>query len=156
MMRALELGDKITADKIELLIRNFDQSSIVPISFYIPTAHETSAPNFSSASSFDSNSSEMTKSSKAGGSKRRAPKIPKASLVSAQTIVDSDVEDHHGNRLHFSFDRSSTFDSEMFSCGVTLPLQPFIARFLADAELAPAQLAPNSYRKEFQNSKLGS
>ena len=34
----------------------------------------------------------------------------------------------------------------MFSCGVTLPLQPFIARFLAEAQIAPAQLAPNSYR----------
>ena len=34
----------------------------------------------------------------------------------------------------------------MFSCGVTLPLQPFISRFLAEAQIAPAQLAPNSYR----------
>ena len=34
----------------------------------------------------------------------------------------------------------------MLSCGVTLPLQGFIARFLADARLSPAQLAPNSYR----------
>ena len=34
----------------------------------------------------------------------------------------------------------------MFGCGVTLPLQPFIARFLADAKLAPAQLLLNSYR----------
>ncbi|KAK0585393.1 hypothetical protein LWI29_027841 [Acer saccharum] len=34
----------------------------------------------------------------------------------------------------------------MLSCGVTLPLQPFIARFLAKARIAPAQLAPNSYR----------
>ena len=34
----------------------------------------------------------------------------------------------------------------MLGCGVTLPLQPFIARFLADAMLAPAQLSPNSYR----------
>ena len=34
----------------------------------------------------------------------------------------------------------------MLSCGVTLPLQPFIARFLADARLSPVQLAPNSYR----------
>ncbi|KAK0584976.1 hypothetical protein LWI29_021609 [Acer saccharum] len=33
----------------------------------------------------------------------------------------------------------------MLSCGVTLPLQPFIARFLAEAQIAPAQLAPNSY-----------
>ncbi|KAK0597456.1 hypothetical protein LWI29_025481 [Acer saccharum] len=34
----------------------------------------------------------------------------------------------------------------MLSCGVTLPLQPFIARFLTEARIAPAQLAPNSYR----------
>ncbi|KAK0593318.1 hypothetical protein LWI29_034712 [Acer saccharum] len=34
----------------------------------------------------------------------------------------------------------------MLSCGVTLPFQPFIARFLAEARIAPAQLAPNSYR----------
>ncbi|KAK0570811.1 hypothetical protein LWI29_006810 [Acer saccharum] len=34
----------------------------------------------------------------------------------------------------------------MLSCGVTLPLQPFIARFLMEAQIAPAQLAPNSYR----------
>ncbi|KAK0575463.1 hypothetical protein LWI29_001021 [Acer saccharum] len=34
----------------------------------------------------------------------------------------------------------------MLSCGVTLPLQTFIARFLAEAQIAPAQLAPNSYR----------
>ncbi|KAK0590293.1 hypothetical protein LWI29_025068 [Acer saccharum] len=34
----------------------------------------------------------------------------------------------------------------MLSCGVTLPLQLFIARFLAEARIAPAQLALNSYR----------
>ncbi|KAK0577469.1 hypothetical protein LWI29_033344 [Acer saccharum] len=34
----------------------------------------------------------------------------------------------------------------MLNCGVTLPLQPFIARFLAEAQIAPAKLAPNSYR----------
>ena len=34
----------------------------------------------------------------------------------------------------------------MLSCEVTLPLQGFIARFLADAGLSPAQLAPNGYR----------
>ena len=34
----------------------------------------------------------------------------------------------------------------MLSCGVTLPLQGFIARFLVDVGLSPAQLAPNSYR----------
>ncbi|KAK3212411.1 hypothetical protein Dsin_017117 [Dipteronia sinensis] len=34
----------------------------------------------------------------------------------------------------------------MLTSGVTLPLQPFIARFLADTGIAPAQLSPNSYR----------
>ncbi|KAK3222193.1 hypothetical protein Dsin_009218 [Dipteronia sinensis] len=34
----------------------------------------------------------------------------------------------------------------MLSYGVTLPLQPFITWFLAEAQLAPAQLTPNSYR----------
>ena len=34
----------------------------------------------------------------------------------------------------------------MLSCGVTLPLQPFITWFLADAQISPTQLAPNSYR----------
>ncbi|KAK0570635.1 hypothetical protein LWI29_004190 [Acer saccharum] len=34
----------------------------------------------------------------------------------------------------------------MLTCGVTLPLQPFITWFLAEARLAPAQLTPNSYR----------
>ncbi|KAL5772503.1 hypothetical protein ACOSQ2_012427 [Xanthoceras sorbifolium] len=34
----------------------------------------------------------------------------------------------------------------MLNYGVTLPLQPFIARFVDDINLAPAQLAPNSYR----------
>ncbi|KAK3217940.1 hypothetical protein Dsin_011910 [Dipteronia sinensis] len=34
----------------------------------------------------------------------------------------------------------------MLTSGVTLPLQPFIARFLAEVGIAPAQLSPNSYR----------
>ena len=34
----------------------------------------------------------------------------------------------------------------MLTSGVTLPLQTFIALFLAEAQLAPAQLTPNSYR----------
>ena len=34
----------------------------------------------------------------------------------------------------------------MLGCGVTLPHQPFITRFLADAKLAPTQLALNSYK----------
>ncbi|KAL5840131.1 hypothetical protein ACOSQ4_012739 [Xanthoceras sorbifolium] len=34
----------------------------------------------------------------------------------------------------------------MLNCGVTLPLQPFVARFLSDVNLASAQLVPNGYR----------
>ncbi|KAK3184946.1 hypothetical protein Dsin_032232 [Dipteronia sinensis] len=34
----------------------------------------------------------------------------------------------------------------MFTSGVTLPIQPFIARFMKDIGIAPAQLSPNSYR----------
>ncbi|KAK0582276.1 hypothetical protein LWI29_023682 [Acer saccharum] len=107
------------------------------------------------------------------------------------STIDSDVEDHQRDRLHFSLDSPCSFDTEvnvvgedelhkyksrfdipdsvtlmlpgdraawnppenavaiygaMLSCGVTLPLQPFIARFLVEAQIAPAQLAPNSYR----------
>ena len=95
--------------------------------------------------------------------------------------VDSDVEDHQRDVLHFSPSRPCSFDTEvnvvgedelrkyksrfdlpdsvtlmlpgdravwnppentvaiygaMLSCGVTLPLQPFIARFLAEAQIA--------------------
>ncbi|KAK0598870.1 hypothetical protein LWI29_000210 [Acer saccharum] len=133
----------------------------------------------------------MPRSSTPGGSKRRASRAPCESLLDAQTIVDSDIEDHQRDRLHFSLDRPCSFDMEvnvvgeeelykyksrfdipdsvtlmlpgdravwnppenavaiygaMLSCGVTLSLQPFIARFLAEARIAPAQLAPNSYR----------
>ena len=120
----------------------------------------------------------MTRSSKPGGSRRRASRAPRGFLLDAQTTVDSDVEDHQNNRLHFTADRPCSFDCEinvvgedelrkyksrfdildavtltlpgdravwnppenaiaiygaMLSCGVTLPLQPFIARFLAEA-----------------------
>ncbi|KAK0578548.1 hypothetical protein LWI29_012027 [Acer saccharum] len=133
----------------------------------------------------------MPRSSNPGGSKRRAPRASRESLLDAQTTVDSDVEDHQRDPLHFSLDRPCSFDMEvnvvgedelrkyksrfdlpdlvtlmllgdravwnppenavaiygaMLNCGVTLPLQPFIARFLAEAQIAPAQLAPNSYR----------
>ncbi|KAK0571694.1 hypothetical protein LWI29_020109 [Acer saccharum] len=133
----------------------------------------------------------MPRSPKTISSKRRASRAPRESLLDAQTIVDSDVEDHRRDRLHFSPTRPCSFDTEvnvvgegklrkyksrfdipdsvtlmlpgdravwnppenavaiygaMLSCGVTLPLQPFIARFLTEAQIAPAQLAPNSYR----------
>ena len=34
----------------------------------------------------------------------------------------------------------------LLTSGMTLPFQPFIARFLAAAGIAPTQLAPKSYR----------
>ncbi|KAK0593823.1 hypothetical protein LWI29_003983 [Acer saccharum] len=190
MMQAMELGDKSTADKIESLIRNFHPDSPVPISVYVPSSKDAFIPNISPPSS-NSDSPTMSRSSRPTSSKRRASRAPRESLLDAQTTVDSDVEDHQRDRLHFSLDRSCSFDTEvnvvgedelrkykrrfdipdsvtlmlpgdraawnppenavaiygaMLSCGVTLPLQPFIARFLTEAQIAPAQLAPNSYR----------
>ncbi|KAK0582579.1 hypothetical protein LWI29_027296 [Acer saccharum] len=190
MMQAMELGDKNTADKIESLIRNFRPGSPVPISVYVPSFEDAFIPNISLPSS-GSDFPTMPRSSKPSGSKRRASRAPRGSLLDAQTTVDSDVDDHQRDRLNFSFDRPCSFDTEvnvvgeaelgkfksrfgipdsvtlilpgdraawnppenavaiygaMLSCGITLPLQPFIARFLAEAKIAPAQLAPNSYR----------
>ncbi|KAK0591299.1 hypothetical protein LWI29_038178 [Acer saccharum] len=190
MMQAMELGDKSTADKIESLIRNFRPGSPVPISVYVPSSEDAFIPNISPPSS-DSDFPTMPRSSKPSGSRRRASRAPRGSLLDAQTTVDSDVDDHQRDRLNFSFDRPCSFDTEvnvvgeaelgkfksrfgipdsvtlilpgdraawnppenavaiygaMLSCGITLPLQPFIARFLAEAKIAPAQLAPNSYR----------
>ncbi|KAK0571822.1 hypothetical protein LWI29_022080 [Acer saccharum] len=190
MMQAMELGDKSTADKIESLIRNFRLDSLVPVSVYVPSSEDNLIPNIFPPSS-NSDSPNMPRSSNPGGSKRRAPRASRESLLDAQTTVDSDVEDHQRDVLHFSSNRSCSFDTEvnvvgedelrkykshfnlpgsvtlmlpgdravwnppenavaiygaMLSCGVTLPLQPFITRFLTEAQIAPAQLAPNSYR----------
>ncbi|KAK0592892.1 hypothetical protein LWI29_027323 [Acer saccharum] len=191
MMQAMELGDKCTVDKIESLIHNFHPDSSVPISVYVLSSEDDFIPNISPPSSSNSDSPVMPRSSKPGGSKRRASRAPRESLLDAQTTVDSDVEDHQRDRLYFSLDRPCSFDTEvnvvgedelrkymsrfeipdsvtlmlpgdravwnppkntvaiygaMLSCGVTLPLQPFIARFLTEDQIAPAQLAPNSYR----------
>ena len=71
MMQALELGDKATADKIELLIRNFHPGSPPPISIHVPRIDDddTSDVPFSS---FGRDSPKMTKPSKASGSGRKA------------------------------------------------------------------------------------
>ncbi|KAK0574533.1 hypothetical protein LWI29_025093 [Acer saccharum] len=113
MMQALELGDKVAVDKIEQLIRNFHPDSPTPISVYIPSAQENFILDASSLLSFGSDSPEMTRSSKPGGSRRRASRVPRGSLLDAQTTVDSDVEDHQRDRLHFSFDRLCSFDYEI-------------------------------------------
>ncbi|KAK0593856.1 hypothetical protein LWI29_034094 [Acer saccharum] len=190
MMQAMELGDKCTTDKIESLIRNFRPDSPVPISVYVPPFEDTFNPDISPPS-FNSDSPAMPRSPKTTSSKRRTSRAPRESLLDAQTIVDSDVEDHQRDRLLFSPTRPCSFDTEvnvvgegelrkyksrfdipdsvtlmlpgdravwnppenavaiygaMLSCGVTLPLQLFIARFLTEAQIVPAQLAPNSYR----------
>ncbi|KAK0578308.1 hypothetical protein LWI29_008391 [Acer saccharum] len=178
------------SDKIESLIRNFRPDSPIPVSVYVPSSEDNFVPNLFPPSS-NSGSPNMPRSSNPGGSKRRAPRASRESLLDVQTTVDSDVEDHQRDVLHFSPSRPCSFDTEvnvvgedelrkyksrfdlpdsvtlmlpgdravwnppknaiaiygaMLSCGVTLPLQPFIARFLAEAQIAPAQLAPNSYR----------
>ncbi|KAK0596484.1 hypothetical protein LWI29_016131 [Acer saccharum] len=50
----------------------------------------------------------MPRSSRPTSSKRRASRAPRESLLDAQTTVDSDVEDHQRDRLHFSLDHSVT------------------------------------------------
>ena len=80
MMQALKLGDKRTSDRIESLIRNFHPDSLIPISVYVPTTEENSIHDISSPSSFDSDSPVMTRSSKSGGSRRRASRVPRGSF----------------------------------------------------------------------------
>ncbi|KAK0585702.1 hypothetical protein LWI29_032670 [Acer saccharum] len=112
MMQAMELGDKSTADKIESLIRNFRPDSPVPISVYVPSSEDNFIPNISPPSSY-SDSPTMPMSSNPGGSKRRAPRASRESLLDAQTTVDSDVEDHQRDALHFSPNRPCSFDTEV-------------------------------------------
>ena len=92
-MQALELGDKAIANKIKSLICNFCPDSPAPISVHIPCADENSAPDIS-FSYFDSDSPMMTRLSKPSGSRQKALKVPRASLLDAQTTIDSEVEDH--------------------------------------------------------------
>ena len=44
MMQALEVGDKATVDKIELLIRNFHPDSPPPISIHVPRIDDDATP----------------------------------------------------------------------------------------------------------------
>ncbi|KAK0578549.1 hypothetical protein LWI29_012045 [Acer saccharum] len=156
MMQAMELGDKCTADKIESLIRNFHPDSPVPISVYVPSSEDDFIPNISPLSSSDSDSPVMPRSSKPGGSKRRASRVPQVNVVgedelrkyrSRFEIPDSVTLMLPGNRAAWNPPENAVaIYGAMLSCGVTLPLQPFITRFLVEAQIAPAQLAPNSYR----------
>ncbi|KAK1583644.1 hypothetical protein Q3G72_025792 [Acer saccharum] len=94
------------------------------------------------------------------------------SRVAAQRIIEDDIEEEHrAARIPFSPEHICIYDVEpnvvgpeegraawnpppghvavygaMLTCGVTLPFQPFITWFLAEARLASAQLTPNSYR----------
>src|SRR5579862_4093884 len=115
MMQALEVGDKATADKIELLIRNFHPDSPPPISIHVPRTDDDATPDIP-FSSFGRDSPPMTRPSKVGGSGRKAPKASKTSKVSlldAQVAVDSDVEEYRSDGLHFSRDNPSSFDCEV-------------------------------------------
>ena len=82
MMRALELGDKATADKIEFLIHNFHPDSpSPPISIHVPRTDDDATHDIP-FSSFGRDSPPMTRPSKASGSGRKALKAPKASKES--------------------------------------------------------------------------
>ncbi|KAK0585696.1 hypothetical protein LWI29_032630 [Acer saccharum] len=145
MMQALELGDKRTADRIESLIRNFHPDSPTPIYVYIPSSEEDFVPNIPSPSSFDSDSLMVVDDGLQGlllvGEEELRKYKSRFEIPDAVTLI-------------LPSDRASWNPSEnavaiygaMLSYGITLPLQPFIARFLAEAHIAPAQLVPNSYR----------
>ena len=113
MMQALELGDKEVADKIESYLRNYNPTSPVPIPLYTSFNSESDAPDFVFLSTSDSNSSDMAKTSSAVGSGRRGPRAPRDSLIGAQTVVGSDVEDHRRDALCFAADCPSSFDTEV-------------------------------------------
>ena len=113
MMQALELGNKEVADKIELYLRNFDPTSPVPISLYIPSDFETSALDFVFPSSADGDSSDMARTPRTSGGRRWGPRVPRESLLCAQTVINSNVEDHRRDNLCFIADRPSAFDTEV-------------------------------------------
>ncbi|KAK1578217.1 hypothetical protein Q3G72_028555 [Acer saccharum] len=144
-MQAMELGDKCTADKIESLIRNFHPDSPVPISVYVPSSEDDFIPNISPSSSSDSDSPVMPRSSKPEVNVVGEDELHK--YRSRFEIPDSVTLILPGNRAAWNPPENAVaIYGAMLSCGVTLPLQPFIARFLVEAQIAPAQLAPNSYR----------
>ena len=85
MMQALELGDKATADKIELLIRNFHPNSPPLISIHVPRTDDDATPDIP-FSSFGRDSPPMMRPSKASGSGRKALK---ASKTSKESLLDA-------------------------------------------------------------------
>ena len=80
MVQALKLGDKVTADKIKLLIRNFHPDSPPPIFIHVYRIDDVT-PDIP-FSSFGRDSPPMTRPSKASDNGRKAPKAPKASKAS--------------------------------------------------------------------------
>ncbi|KAK1589424.1 hypothetical protein Q3G72_033930 [Acer saccharum] len=166
-MQALELGDKRTADRIESLICNFYPDSPILISVYVPATEENSIPDISSPSSFDSDSPVMTRSSKSDVDDHQRDRLHFSFDCPCSFDCEINVvgeEELCKYKSHFDIpdvvtlmlpgDRAAwnppenvvTIYGAMLSCGVTLPFQPFIAIFLAEAQIAPTQLAPNSYK----------
>ena len=82
MMQALELGDKNTTDKLELLMHNFDPSFPIPIALYIPPSSDPNPPD-SFSSSCHSDSSEIARTLKPSGSRRQASRVHRESLLGA-------------------------------------------------------------------------
>ncbi|KAK0577965.1 hypothetical protein LWI29_003018 [Acer saccharum] len=149
MIQAMELGDKSTADKIESLIRNFCPDSPFPISVYVPSSEDDFIPNISPPSS-NSDSPTMPRSSNPGGSKRRAPRAFRESLLDAQTTVDSDVEDHQKDRLHFSLDRPCSFDTEVNAGngGTYFLLSSLVENWIPEGVANPGQVEVSSDEKK--------
>ena len=77
----------------------------MPISLFIPSESDTHTSDFTFPSTVDNEFPDMAKTSKAAGGGRRGPRTPRDSLLGAQTVIESDVEDHQRNNLFFTADR---------------------------------------------------
>ncbi|KAK0604399.1 hypothetical protein LWI29_015292 [Acer saccharum] len=133
MMQAMELGDKCTADKIESLIRNFRPDSPVPISVDIPFFENTSNPDISPPS-FDNHQRDRLLFS---------PARPCSFDTEVNVVGEGELRKYKsrfdipdsvtllpGDRAVWNPPENAVaIYGAMLSCGVTLPLQPFIARW---------------------------
>ncbi|KAK0580847.1 hypothetical protein LWI29_007003 [Acer saccharum] len=129
MMQAIELGDKCTVDKIESLIRNFHPDSPVPLSIYVPSSEDDFIPNISPSLHFslDRPCSFDTEVNVVGEDELRKYK-------SRFDIPDAVTLTLPGDRAVWNPPENAVaIYGAMLSYGVTLPLQPFIARFLTEA-----------------------
>ncbi|KAK0594230.1 hypothetical protein LWI29_020845 [Acer saccharum] len=145
MMQAMELGDKNTADKIESLIRNFRpakrekrRASRAPRGSLLDAQtvdsdvddHQRDRLNFS----FDRPCSFDTEVNVVGEAEL-------GKFKSRFGIPDSVTLILPGDRAVWNPPENAVaIYGAMLSCGITLPLQPFIARFLAEAKIAPLNL----------------